>query len=418
MVRLSAKLLFGSEGVDWEERINFARMREERLSRARAAMEKHGIAACLLCQPDNVRYVTGITFPTFLPQLDYVLLCARHEPVYYQRLGRVMKGCLWIRPENFKLALTKWRGYGSGPEATWALAKKFAADIKSALKEKGLEKEKLGIDGFDEPARQALRDAGIELVEIMPVMLEARAVKTKDEINCLKMAAAIVDVAWQAVYESIKPGIRDREIEAVAHEALLRAGAESIGFVPVTSGPPARSTDKIVQVGDVITIDFVGITYMGYNTCYYRSFVVGRKPTDKEKDMHKKCYERIYKVIDAIRPGATTADAAKHFAPASSYGHPSEEYIVGHDLGHGLGLSMYEYPVIERLYSFQYPQTFEKGMVLAVEAQEEDPGVGLIKLEEMVIISDTGAEVYTRMPIEDMMIASPIFTTTEFKSSS
>ena len=418
MARLSSKLLFGSEGVDWEERINFARMREERLSRARAAMKKHGIAACLLCQPDNVRYVTGITFPTFLPQLDYVLLCAGHEPVYYQRLGRVMKGCPWIRPENFKVALTKWRGYGSGPEATWALAKRFAADMKDTLKEKGLEKERLGIDGFDEPAKQALREAGIKLVEVMPVMLEARAAKTKDEINCLKMAAAIVDVAWQAVYEAIKPGIRDREIEAVAHEALLRAGAETIGFVPVTSGAPARSTDKRVQVGDVVTIDFVGITYMGYTTCYYRSFVVGRKPTAKERDMHKKCYERIYKVIEAIRPGATTADAAEHFAPATNYGHPSEEYLVGHDLGHGLGLSMYEYPVIERLYSFQYPQTFEKGMVLAVEAQEDDPSVGLIKLEEMVIISDNGAEVYTRMPIEEMMIASPIFTTTEFKSSS
>jgi Xaa-Pro aminopeptidase len=413
MARLGSKLLFGTEGVDWEERIHFARMREERLSRARAAMKKHEIAACLLCQPDNVRYVTGIAFPTFLPQLDYVLLSAGHEPIYYQRLGRALKGCPWMKSEHFRLALTKWRGYAGGQEVTRALGKKFAADIKSTLKEKGLEKERLGMDGFDEPARQALREVGIEIVEVMPVMLEARAVKTKDEIHCLKMAAAIVDVAWQAVYECIKPGIRDREIEAVAHEALLKAGAESIGFVPVTSGAPARSTDKRVQVGDVVTIDFVGITYMGYTTCYYRSFVVGRRPTDKEKDMHKKCYERIYKVIEAIKPGATTADAAEHFAPAGSYGHPSEEYMVGHDLGHGLGLSLYEYPVIERLYSFQYPQTFEKGMVVAIEAQEDDPGVGLIKLEEMVVVGEAGAEVYTRMPIEDIIIASPILTAAE-----
>ena len=260
-----------------------------------------------------------------------------------------MKGCPWIKPENFRLSLTKWRGYAGGPEATRELARRFAEDIKGLLKEKGLLNEKLGVDGFDEPARHALREAGIELVEVMPVMLEARAVKTKDEINCLKTAEAIVDVAWQAVYESIRQGVRDCEIEAIAHEALLRAGAESIGFVPVTSGPPARSTDKIVQFGDVVTIDFVGITYGGYNTCYYRSFVVGRKPTGKEKDMYKKCYERIYSVIDAIKPGATTADAAEHFAPATDYGHPSEEYMVGHDLGHGLGLSMYEYPVIEHL---------------------------------------------------------------------
>jgi Xaa-Pro aminopeptidase len=152
---------------------------------------------------------------------------------------------------------------------------------------------------------------------------------------------------------------------------------------------------------------------MGYTTCYYRSFIVGRKPTTKEKDMHKRCYERIYKVIDAIRPRATTADAAKHFAPASSYGHPSEEYMVGHDLGHGLGLSLYEYPVIERLYSFQHPQTFETGMIVAIEAQEDDPKVGLIKLEEMVVVGETDAEVYTRMPIEDLMIAGPILTAAE-----
>ncbi|MFC1867075.1 M24 family metallopeptidase [Thermodesulfobacteriota bacterium] len=416
MAQMSSKLFFGTAGVDCEERINFARMREERLDKAREALNKHGIGACLLCQSDNVRYTTGVAFPTFLPQLDYVLLCAGEDPIYFQRLGRVMKGCPWIKPDNFRLSLAKWRGYAGGAEATRTLAKKFAADIKGVLKEKGLEKEKLGIDGFDEIARQALREAGIDLVEVMPVMLEARAVKTIDEINCLKMAEAIVDVAWQAVYESIKQGIRDRDIEAIAHEALLKAGAESIGFVPVTSGPPARSTDKIVQVGDVVTIDFVGITYGGYNTCYYRSFIVGREPKNKEKEMYKKCYERIYNVIDAIRPGATTADAAEHFAPASDYGHPSEEYMVGHDLGHGLGLSLYEYPVIERLYSFQYPQTFEKGMVLAVEAQESDPAVGLIKLEEMVIVGDEGAEVYTRMPIEDMMIAGPIITAKPYDS--
>lgn len=410
MSRLSSKLLFGIDSVDWEERINFTRMREERQAKARAAMKKHGLAACLLGQADNVRFVTGIRFPAFLPMLDYTLFFTDVEPLYYQRLGRPLKACPWIRPDNIKLALTKWRGYAGGPEATRSLAQKFALDIKNTLKEKGLEKESLGIDGFDEPARQALREAGVSLVEVMPVMLEARAVKTADEIKCLKMASVMVDIAWQAVYEAIKPGVSERSIEAIAHEVLIKAGAESILAIPVTAGSPARSTDKIVQAGDAVTIDFVGVTYMGYNTCYYRSFVVGRKPTHKEKEMHKKCRERIYNVLDSIKPGATTADAAKYFNPASSYGFPSEEYMVGHDLGHGLGLSMYEYPVIERLYSFQHPQTFEKGMVLAVEAQEDDPEVGLIKLEEMAIVGDSGAEVYTRMPIDELMITSPIFT--------
>ena len=137
MARLGSKLLFGTEGVDWEERINFARMREERLSRAREAMKKHEIAACLLCQPDNVRYVTGITFPTFLPQLDYVLLCAGHEPIYYQRLGRALKGCPWIKPEQFQARLDQMERICRRPRGYLGAGKEICSRYKKRSERKG-----------------------------------------------------------------------------------------------------------------------------------------------------------------------------------------------------------------------------------------------------------------------------------------
>ena len=143
MAKFASKLLFGSEGTDWEERINFAQMREDRLSKARKALRENNIPVCFLCQSDNIRYVTGVKFPSFLPQLDYALFFAESDPLYYQRAGRPMKGCPWIKPENVRLALTKWRGYGGGPEATRALAKKFADDLKNTLKEKALKKKSL-----------------------------------------------------------------------------------------------------------------------------------------------------------------------------------------------------------------------------------------------------------------------------------
>ena len=239
----------------------------------------------------------------------------------------------------------------------------------------------------------------------MTPMLEARAVKTEDEINCLMMAVAISEVGWYALYEALKPGVLGRDLIAAANKAMYSAGAEDVWGVLGS----ARNTG-IVQVGDVVTVDFCRITYLGYNTCYYRNIICGRKPNQKEIDMHKRSYERVYNVIEAIKPGVSTADVAKHWLPSKERGYPTEEYTWCEDLAHGLGLWLYEYPTINRLWSFDYPMTLEKGMTMAVEAMEFDPAVGRTKLEEMIVIGDEGAEIMTKMPVKDMMISSPIIT--------
>jgi Xaa-Pro aminopeptidase len=147
---------------------------------------------------------------------------------------------------------------------------------------------------------------------------------------------------------------------------------------------------------------------MGYQSCYYRNYLVGRKPTEKEKALHEKSLERMYRVIDALKPGVTTDELAKHWMPAKEKGLPDEWYMWCDDLAHGLGLWLYEYPIINRLWSFDHPMTIEKGMTMAVECMEFDPLVGRTKLEEMVVVTDDGAEIFTRMPVKDMMIANPI----------
>ncbi|MBA7682031.1 Methionine aminopeptidase 1 [subsurface metagenome] len=408
MTKFASKLPWGEGGVDWDERINFARMREERLAKAKAAMQKNGVAACILARPENIRYVTSTVSVDFLDQLRYAVAFAEHVHILYQMPpGKLFGVCPWIKPENVRNAI-QWGNESCGPAATWEMAKKFAAAIKQDMKERGLEKEKLGVDKLDEPAHQALKEAGIETIDIMPVMLEARAIKTEDEINCLKMVVSIVEAGWYALYQALKPGIRCRDLVAVANEALFRAGAESVWGLTVQAGGSPPNTDKIIQVGDVVTTDFVRVTYLGYCSCYYRNIIVGRKPTDKEKDQHKRSYERTYKVLDAIKPGATTADAAKHWITCQDRGYPSEEYVWCEDLGHGIGLWLYEYPIINRLWSLDYPMTFEKGMTLAVEAMEYSPEIGRTKIEEMIVVTDNGAEIMTRMPVKDIMIASPI----------
>jgi Xaa-Pro aminopeptidase len=405
MAKFIVKPFGGPEAVDWSDRINTTRMREQRFAKAQASLKKNGIAACLLMRPENMRYVTSTKAVNFIDQLRYCIAFAEHDPIIYELPpGSLFGTCPWVKPENLRLAVL-WADEACGKEATWERAQKFARLVKQDLKDKGLEKEKLGIDKLDEPAQQALREAGIKTVDVMSTMLEARAVKTEDEIYCMMMAVAISEVGWYALYEALKPGILGRDLIAVANKAMYAAGAEDVWGV--LGG--ARNTG-IVQVGDVVTVDFCRITYLGYNTCYYRNIIVGRKPNQKEMDMHKRSYERVYNVIEAIKPGATTADAAKYWLPAKDRGYPTEEYTWCEDLAHGLGLWLYEYPTINRLWSFDYPMVIEKGMCMAVEAMEYDREVGRTKLEEMIVVGDKGAEIMTKMPVKDMMIASPILT--------
>jgi Xaa-Pro aminopeptidase len=407
MIELAPKLTFGVSGTDWNEGINFSRMREQRLAKARAALRKYDIPACVLTRPENIRYATGSKGLDFIDQSRYTLVSPGHDPVLYEPHGTLAGVHPWIKPENIRQSF-HWANQACGPDATWDTAKKFAASIKGELKELGLEKEKIGIDSVDEPGRQALKEAGLKTIDAMPVMLEARAVKTSDEINCLKMAVAIAEVGWCALYEAMKPGVRDRDLVAVANEAMYKAGSEDIWMVIVSSGGPSQVTDKIIRVGDVVTVDFVRCTYMGYNTCFYRNAVVGQKPTDKMKDQYKRIYERLYKVLDAIKPGVTTGEVARLWESAKEKGAPSEDSVWCDDMGHGIGLWLYEYPVTNRLWSLDHPQTYEEGMTMAVEALDPDWTIGRVKVEEMIVVTSSGIELLTRLPIKDMMIAHPL----------
>jgi len=394
--------------------VNPERMRQERLKKAQTALKKHNIPVALLLRPENIRYVTGTHYPDFVERLRYTLCFAEHDPIIFSMGGYIMGENPEIKAENVRLS-KHWAAESPGREATNEAAKEFATEIKLEIEKKGLSKEPIGYDGYlDDPGRMALLEAGVKLINIHPVMLEARAVKTQDELNCIHMMSVICDTAHYAMYNFIKPGVRERDIVAIGTEALIKAGAESVWQVAVSSGGSiggiSMVSNKIIQVGDMVTIDIVRATYMGYQSCYYRNYLVGRKPTDREKILHEKSRERMYKVIDSLKPGVTTGELAQCWSTAKEKGRPNEWYMWCDDLAHGIGLHLYEYPIINRLWSIDHPMVIEKGMTMAVECMEFDPYVGRTKLEEMIAVTDDGAEIFTRMPVKDIMIANPIIT--------
>ena len=410
MVKNASKLSFSNYAIDWQEGIQTARMREARIARAREVMRRRGIAALLVTRGDNSRYLTGLRGPEFFPQLWYVLFFTEHEPIAFANAGWLSQypdKAPWIK--HWRLARS-WMGGAPGLLAAKEEAKLFASEIQQQLREKGLIGEKLAITGFDNFASQALIDLDIKIEDAWPLMLEARAIKNIDEINCMKMVATITEAAWYKVSEALRPGIRDTELSRIAVQALYEAGAEEVPPITVFSGPlsfdggPSR-TGRIIQSGDLVAILMCGVSYMGYRSCTHRTFIVGRSPNAKEKNWYQKLLNRIDAVIEVIKPGATTADVAEHFLPATAWGYKEEAQVLTLECGHGIGLYSPELPIINRQWSMKYPQVIEPGMIIAVEGREGERGIGGVWLENMLVVTESGAEIIDHMP-RDIILES------------
>ena len=408
MVKMALKLTFGPSAVDWQERLNVERLRQQRAERARQIMKKHGVPAMLVSSPPDVRYLTGCVGASWEPQLYYTLFFTEHDSIMYHHAGDYQQQpdqVPWIK--HHRIARS-WLGGTVGVEASRDEAKIFGKEIADELRQRGLAKEKLGIFGFDGYAQEALKAEGITLVDAVPIISEAKTIKLEDEITCMKMVAAIVEAAWWRIWENLRPGMRDTELRRIDVDACLEAGAETCKpeNAPYT-GPMSfergfRGVDRILQTGDLVYMPLCHVFYMGYASCTYRTLIVGRKPNDKEKDWYKELLERVDRIIDAIKPGATTADVAKHMAPASKWGYKEEAEILTVEIGHGMGIGGYNLPVINRQFSLKYPQLIEKGMVIAIEALEGEHRVGGVRLEDMLVVTDKGAEIIDHMPREQI----------------
>ncbi len=411
MVRMAEKLKFGAGIADWQERIDVHRLREERAAKMRAVLRERSVPAILAARPENTRYLTGLKGPEFQPQLWYVLFFAEHDPVVFHHAGWIHfypSQAPWIK--QWRLARASFGG--CGPAAQQEESALFAEGIYRELAERGLAGEPLGVVGFDGRSQQALAAKGLQTTDGWALMLEATRTKTVDEINCLKLAFAMTDGAWYRTWEALRPGAIDSAVSVAAREGALAAGAEEVPTMHLRSGTISfdraySGTGRMMSYGDLVYGAYCGVDYMGYKTCYYRTFCVGREPTAQEQDWYKVLVERLDRVIDAIKPGNTTADAAQYFPPASKWGYQDEAELLTLEIGHGIGMYAYGYPIINRQWSLQHPTPFEVGMTIAIEGREGEPGHGGVRLEDAVVVTEDGCELIDHWP-RDEILAAPL----------
>jgi Xaa-Pro aminopeptidase len=240
-------------------------------------------------------------------------------------------------------------------------------------------------------------------------MQSARVIKTQDEITLLNTACMMVDAAYDELYRAMKPGVRENECVALVSKVLYDMGSEHVEGVNAISGErcsphPHVFSDRVLRPGDPAYFDILH-SYMGYRTCYYRTFAIG-SASHAMLDAYKRCRYYLDVAIDTIKPGATTADVAKLWPKAQEFGFPDEESCFALQYGHGVGLSIWEKPIFSRLVSLDHPEVIEEGMVFALETfWPASDGWSAARIEEQLVVTKDGCEVITRFPAEELLIA-------------
>jgi Xaa-Pro aminopeptidase len=401
---------FGLMNVDWEQRVDMDRLRTQRLERAKKALAESECGALLCFDMTNIRYVTATHIGTWaqdklnrfclLPQNDEPIMwdfgsAARHHQLYNPWLG-----------ERSRAGISTLRGAMS-PQA--GRAEDVAKKIRIELEQRDLLDEPVGVDAIELPVLFALQAEGIDVVDGQQLMQQARLIKTEDEVTLLNTACMMVDAAYEELYRQMRPGMKENECVGLVNKVLYDLGSEFVEGVNAISGErcnphPHVYTDRVLRPGDPAYFDILH-SYMGYRTCYYRTFVIG-SASQAQVDAYVRCRELLDEAISIIKPGVTTGDVAEAWPKAQDFGFPNEEAAFALQFGHGVGLSIWEKPIFSRLVSLDHPEPVEEGMVFALETfWPAADGWSAARIEEQLVVTSDGCEVITRFPAEQLMVA-------------
>jgi len=397
--------------VDWENRVDFDRLRKYRFRRVQDQLKNSNMGAVLLFDMNNIRYTTAAHIGNWARDKYFrcALIMRDREPIMWD-IGSAAKQHQkhnpWITPDNWRAVVSSWRG--SIMEEV-GVEKANAKRIADVLRDAGLINEPLGIDVVEIPVFRALEAEGINIVNAEGLMQRARVIKSIDEVSLLETAACLVDAAYDELFRVLRPGLKESEAVSVVNHVLYNMGSENVEAVNAISGErcaphPHVFSDRYMRPGDMAYFDIIH-SYMGYRTCYYRTINIGGA-TRKQRDVYKKTREILDEAISEIKVGASSADIAKKFPAAQEFGMANEEEAFGLQYAHGIGVGLWEQPLISRYHSIENPITIEEGMVFAIETYwPSEDGSTAARIEEEIHVTKDGPRLLTKFPAQDLLVA-------------
>src|SRR5450432_1866392 len=280
------------------------------------------------------------------------------------------------------------------------------------LVDAGVADAPIGVGIVEPPFLVEMQRQGLHVVDAQQFMLDARLIKSSDEIMLLTQAAAMVDGVYQDIVEALKPGIRENQIVALANKRLYDMGSDQVEAINAVSGErcnphPHNFSDRLIRPGDQAFFDIIH-AYNGYRTCYYRTFSVG-SATASQRDAYTKARQWMDASIQAIKPGVGTDQVAAVWPAATEFGFENEMAAFGLQFGHGLGLGLHERPIVSRLNSMKEPIELQVGMVFALETYcPASDGFSAARIEEEVVVTADGPRILTLFPAQELLVANPV----------
>ena len=403
----------GVMNVDFEERVNFPRLHRYRLGRTKQALRNSDLGSLLTFDNNNIRYITSTAIGEWArdKMCRFALLPGDGDPHLWDFGSAAAHHRIyapWLKPSCCHAGMVGLRGTVS-PES--GLMQRAALEIKAVLEENGLANMPVGVDLVEPPMLFELQKVGLEIQDGQQTMLDAREIKSMDEIMLLNTAASMVDGTYDMIFEKLRPGVRESDIVAAANKMLYEMGSDDVEAINAVAGErcsphPHNFTDRLLRPGDQAFFDIIQ-AFMGYRTCYYRTFSVGRA-TDSQRDAYKQAREWIDNGIDKVRPGVGTDEIAKVFPKAEEFGFEDEMEAFALQFCHGLGVALHERPIVSRLVSLESPQEIKEGMVFALETYcPATDGYSAARIEEEVVVTADGCKIITLFPADELPIANP-----------
>ena len=389
--------------------VNFERLRAGRLARLQAMMKRHDLPVCLFFNPANIRYATGTdimgvwTAGTFA---RYCVVPADGAPVLFEYKGSIHVSQKLVR--DVRPAF----GWQFGGVQSANKAREWAQSIRSVLKELGLERERLAVDKLDGFGFLALQAEGIALTDSGPATVDAREVKTLEEVQLMIINGGIGDAILADFEAAIRPGIREYELLAELGHALLQRHGEFLFTRLVASGTNtnpwmSEAHDKIVMPGDLVGVDTDANGYEGYVIDVSRTFLCGDTASPEQREAYRVAYDCVVGMFDLVRPGMTFAEFA-HQAPRLPEAYKAQRYgAMVHQAGledEGPGIP---YPDDDRGPRRIMPEReLKENMILCLECYAGKVGAPFgVKLEDQILVTRDGAQLLCTYPYDAKLLS-------------
>jgi Xaa-Pro aminopeptidase len=393
--------------------VNLERMRHYRLDRVRQEMARMNMAAYVLVDPVNIRYATDTrnmqVFSARNPA-RYLFLPVDGPVVLFEfdRCEHLPGNISTI--DEVRTATTV--SFAAAGYRTEEKAKKWAVEIADLMRQYGRNSRRIGIERFNYAAGAALQALGFEVLDAQRPVELARAIKSADEIECIKWSLAVTADGVEGMRQRMHPGLTENQIWSMLHQAIIENDGDYIETRLLSSGPRTNpwmqeSGERFVEPSDLVGLDTDVVGPFGYYADFSRTFFCGKgKPSREQKKLYNLAYEQIHYNLELLKAGVSFCEVAEKAWKIPEPYFPNRYFL----LAHGVGMTG-EYPYLNHLEDFEagYDGRLQAGMTLCVESYigeygDSDDGREGVKLEQQVLITETGCELLSLFPFEDNLL--------------